>query len=204
MNQNFTQFAFTPSVRAEQEKFGSRTAYARMENSGDRFLLTEQEIPFIESRDGFYMATVNLEGWPYMQFRGGPKGFLKVLDNRTLGIADFRGNRQYLSVGNLRDNEKAHLFLMDYANRERLKIWVTSTIVERDENPQLLEELRPKDYRATVERGILFTIQAYDWNCPQHITPRYTLEEIEAGIRDRDPDLLRTCCPDRLPVSTGD
>ena len=185
MNQNFTRFAFTKSVKEAQERYGSRKSYARMEESGDKYVLTEREIPFIESRDSFYMATVGENGWPYMQFRGGPKGFLKVIDNTTLGMADFRGNLQYISVGNLKSTKKASLFLIDYPSQRRLKIWAESEVLDADQNQELLEKVRAPDYKAVIERIILFKIQAYDWNCPQHITPRYTAEEIEQGMIDQ-------------------
>ena len=182
MNQNFTRFAFTKSVKETQQRYGSRKSYARMEESGDKYILTDREIPFIETRDSFYMATVGENGWPYMQFRGGPKGFLKVIDNTTLGMADFRGNRQYISVGNLKSSKKASLFLIDYPSQRRLKIWAESEVLDADQNQDLLEKVRDPDYKAVIERVILFKIQAYDWNCPQHITPRYTSEEIKQGM----------------------
>ena len=185
MNQNFTRFAFTKSVKEVQERYGSRKSYARMEESGDKYVLTEREIPFIETRDSFYMATVGENGWPYMQFRGGPKGFLKVIDNTTLGMADFRGNLQYISVGNLKSTKKASLFLIDYPSQRRLKIWAESEVLDADQNQELLEKVRAPDYKAVIERIILFKIQAYDWNCPQHITPRYTVEEIKQGKIDQ-------------------
>lgn len=196
MSQNFTTYTFTPSVKAAQEKYGSRAAYAKMEESGDRFLLTDRERPFITSRDSFYLATVGENGWPYMQFRGGPKGFLRILDDRTLGFADFRGNRQYLSVGNLNATHKACLFLIDYPAQERLKIWAEATVKDVEDDPELAEKLALPDYRAKLERLVIFTIQAYDWNCPQHITPRFTHEEIREGVEGLDPDLIKSCCPE--------
>ena len=198
MNQNFTRFAFTKSVKEAQERYGSRKSYARMEESGDKYVLTEREIPFIESRDSFYMATVGENGWPYMQFRGGPKGFLKVIDNTTLGMADFRGNLQYISVGNLKSTKKASLFLIDYPSQRRLKIWAESEMLDADQNQELLEKVRAPDYKAVIERIILFKIQAYDWNCPQHITPRYTAEEIKQGMITLDPEMIKSCCPDEI------
>jgi len=178
MNQNFTKLAFTESVKKVQEQQGSRHSYARMETSGDRFVLTPNEISFIQSRDSFYMGTVGENGWPYVQFRGGPKGFLKVIDDTTIGYADFRGNRQYITTGNLNDNNKASLFLIDYPSQRRLKIWAESKIIDADQDPDLVQEFQMDDYKAHIERVVVFTIQAYDWNCPQHITQRYTLEEI--------------------------
>ncbi len=184
MNKNFTKLAFTDSVKKVQKKHGSRQAYARMESSGDQYVLTAREMPFIESRDGFYMATVGENGWPYVQFRGGPKGFLKVVDNTTLGYADFRGNMQYISVGNLNATRKAALFLMDYPTQRRLKIWAETEVLDADQNPELRQKLIMPDYKARVERIIVFQVQAYDWNCPQHITPRYTTEEFSAQFAD--------------------
>lgn len=198
MNQNFTRFAFTKSVKEAQERYGSRKSYARMEESGDKYVLTEREIPFIETRDSFYMATVGENGWPYMQFRGGPKGFLKVIDNTTLGMADFRGNLQYISVGNLKSTKKASLFLIDYPSQRRLKIWAESEVLDADRNQELLEKVRAPDYKAVIERVILFKIQAYDWNCPQHITPRYTAKEIKQGMITLDPEMIKSCCPDEI------
>ncbi len=195
MNQNFTKFAFTESVKKAQELYGSRKAYARMGESGDSYVLTEREISFIESRDSFYMATVGENGWPYVQFRGGPRGFLKIIDNTTLGIADFRGNRQYISVGNINATNKASLFLIDYPSQTRLKIWAISEIFDAYQNQELLEKVRMPDYNALIERIIIFKIQAYDWNCPQHITPRYTTEEIQREITKLNPDLIKSCTP---------
>jgi len=196
MNQNFTKFAFTESVKEAQKHYGSRELYSRMEESGDSYVLTEREIPFIESMDNFFMATVGENGWPYMQFRGGPKGFLKILDNTTLGMADFRGNRQYISVGNINSTKRASLFLIDYPSQKRLKIWTKSEVLNVDQNPKLLEEVKVTDYNAIIERLIIFEIQAYDWNCPQHITPRFTSEEIRQGEITLDPKMIKSCCPD--------
>lgn len=197
MDQNFTRYAFTDSVKEAQAKYGSRKSYSRMEISGDRHTLTEREIPFIQSRDSFYLATVGENGWPYMQFRGGPRGFLRILDERTLGMADFRGNRQFISVGNIRSSRKASLFLIDYPSRQRLKIWAEAEVLDRDDDPGLLEKVSLGDYEAVVERIMVFTIQAFDWNCPQHITPRFTHEEIREGVEGLDPDLVRSCCSDQ-------
>jgi hypothetical protein len=189
MSQNFTKFTFTKSVKEAQTQYGSRKAYSKMEQSGDRYVLTETEIPFIEGRDSFYMATVGENGWPYVQFRGGPKGFLKILDNMTLGIADFRGNRQYISVGNINSSKKATLFLIDYPSKQRLKIWAEAEVLETNENPELLAKLSLPDYEEAIERLIIFKVQAYDWNCHQHITPRFTEEEIKQWIITQDPKM---------------
>ena len=179
MNQNSTQFAFTDSVRKVQEHYGSRKAYARMETSGDQYRLTERETEFIQSRDSFYLATVSENGWPYVQFRGGPAGFLKVIDDTTLGYADFRGNRQYISTGNLQADNRATLILMDYANQRRLKIWTEVIITEAGNDPALLQQLEMPEYQARIERAVWLKVEAFDWNCPQHITPRYTANEFE-------------------------
>ena len=196
MNRNFTKLAFTDSVKKVQEQYGSRQSYARMEQSGDRYVLTPNEMSFIETRDSFYMATVGENDWPYVQFRGGPKGFLKVIDNTTLGMADFRGNMQYISTGNINATKKTSLFLIDYPSQSRLKIWAETEIIDANQNPQLLEKLRVPDYNATIERLMTFKVQAYDWNCPQHITPRYTADEIKQGMIALDPELIKSCCPD--------
>ena len=179
MNRNFTRFAFTESVKKAQQRYGTRDAYARMEKAGDRYVLTDKEVAFIRSRDSFYMSTVGENGWPYVQFRGGPGGFLKVIDDVTLGYADFRGNGQYISTGNIQENHKAALILMDYPSRKRLKIWAEVTIIEAEQDVGLAQQLTMPDYEARIERLVLLTVQAWDWNCPQHITPRYTLDEIK-------------------------
>lgn len=181
MGHKFAELAFTPNVRAEQEAHGSRRAYARFDEGSDHHhVLGTQEAAFIGLRDSFYMATVSETGWPYLQHRGGPAGFLKVLDDRTLGFADFRGNRQYVSVGNLKANDRVSMFLMDYANRSRLKILGRARIVTTNES-ETLKRLALPAYRAEVERGMLIDVEAFDWNCPQHITPRFTLAEVEAA-----------------------
>ncbi len=181
MPRKFATLTFTPSVKAAQERYGSRAVNAAHELADDpRDTLTGNEIEFIEARDGFYQATVSEAGWPYVQFRGGPAGFLKVLDDRTIGYADFRGNVQYLSVGNLHANDKVSLILMDYANRRRLKIWARVRIVDAAGDPDLIRKLEIPTYRARVERAVVMTVEAFDWNCPQHITPRFTEAEVEA------------------------
>jgi len=179
MNRNFTRFAFTESVKKAQERYGTRRSYARMETAGDRYVLTDKEAAFIQSRDSLYMATVGENGWPYVQFRGGPRGFLKVIDATTLGYADFRGNGQYISTGNIQASHKAALILMDYPSQQRLKIWVEATIIEAELDEALAQQLTMPDYEARIERLVMFAVQAYDWNCPQHITPRYTADEIK-------------------------
>jgi len=176
----FAEIAFTPGVKAAQSLYGSREKNSRFESADDaRNCLTEQEAGFIAERDSFYQATVSETGWPYVQHRGGPAGFLKVLDERTIGFADFRGNVQYLSVGNLLANDRISLILVDYANRQRLKIWGRARIVHEHEDPELITQLEVPSYRARVDRGIVIHVEAYDWNCPQHITPRYSKAEVD-------------------------
>ena len=184
MTENFTELVFTESVKTQQEKYGSRGAYARMEQGGEfRNKLTWQERGFIEARDSFYMSTAGENGWPYMQFRGGPKGFLKALDDNTLAYADFRGNGQYISTGNLNANNKTLLFLMDYTKQQRLKIWAETNIMDAGDAPELFKQLSDPDYKARIERIVTFKVHAFDWNCPQHITPRFTAEEFKkAGM----------------------
>lgn len=178
MAKNFAEIAFTKSVIAQQEKHGSRRSYARMEAVDRGTELSSAESEFIAERDGFYLATAGENGYPYVQFRGGPKGFLKMLDQRTLAYADFRGNMQYISIGNLSGNDKAALFLMDYANRRRLKIYARIEVIEAGEAPDLIERLQDPEYEALIERAMVLHVEAFDWNCPQHITPRYTIEEV--------------------------
>jgi predicted pyridoxine 5'-phosphate oxidase superfamily flavin-nucleotide-binding protein len=187
MTENFTELAFTESVKAQQEKYGSRAAYSRMEQGGEfRNKLTWQERGFIEARDSFYMSSVGENGWPYMQFRGGPKGFLKALDDNTLAYADFRGNGQYISTGNFNTNNRTVLFFMDYTKQQRLKVWAETKVIEAADDPELLKQLSDPGYKAKIERIILFKVHAFDWNCPQHITPRYTKEEIQNGMVEFD------------------
>lgn len=183
MSRAFSDLAFTPDVRAQQSRMGSRSAYARLDHAEDRRdALTERESEFIEQRDGFYQATVSQTGWPYVQFRGGPAGFLKVLDPRTLAYADLRGNRQYVSVGNLQRNDRVSLILMDYAQQRRLKIMGRVRLVEAAEDAALMARLAMPGETTPVERAVVITVEAYDWNCPQHITPRFTEEEIRAAV----------------------
>ena len=184
MARKFADITFTPSVKAAQEKYGSRQANMGFEMADDaRDTIGDSEAQFIEARDGFYQATVSQSNWPYVQFRGGPAGFLKVLDDKTIGYADFRGNIQYLSVGNLGANDRVSIILMDYPNQRRLKIWARARIVEYDDDPDLVSKLEIPTYRARVERAIILTVEALDWNCPQHITPRYTQTDIESLIQ---------------------
>lgn len=180
----FATISFTESVKAAQTRYGSRENNQRFELSDDpRNQLGEFETEFIKARDSFYMATISENGWPYVQHRGGPAGFLQVLDDRTIGFADFKGNRQYLSVGNLNANARTSIILMDYANRRRLKLWGTTRIVHEEDSPELIGRLTVPEYKARVERGIVITIEAIEWNCPQHITPRYTEAEVDHALK---------------------
>jgi predicted pyridoxine 5'-phosphate oxidase superfamily flavin-nucleotide-binding protein len=180
MGNAFAEIAFTQGVRELQIQAGSRERYAAMDESANRReKLTERETTFIESRDHFFQASVSETGWPYVQHRGGPAGFLKVLDERTLGFADYRGNVQYVSVGNLIHDNRVALILMDYANQRRLKLLGRVRFIDRDTAPDLIERLVTPGYKAIVERGFIISVEAFDWNCPQHITPRFTLAEID-------------------------
>jgi predicted pyridoxine 5'-phosphate oxidase superfamily flavin-nucleotide-binding protein len=157
-----------------------------MENGYDEEGLTETELDFISKRDSFYMASISETGYPYIQHRGGPKGFIKVLDSATLGLVDFSGNKQYISVGNVATSARVSLILMDYPQRARLKLFAHLSIVEIAENPKLFKQLDPVGYHHKAERMLIFSIKGYSWNCPQHITPRYTIEEIETAFADRN------------------
>lgn len=184
---NFTKLTFTDHVRKQQIKYGSRNAYSMLEQKGEFCSrLSWQERLYIESRDSFYMASVSEEGWPYVQFRGGPKGFIKVLSDTTLGYADFKGNGQYISTGNFETDKRTMLFFMDYPNKKRLKVWAESTVLHIQDHPDLpiLEKVKSPDYKAVIERVITFKVLAYDWNCSQHIEQRYTLEELEPRINE--------------------
>ena len=191
MAQAFAEIAFTSAVRDVQARQGSAHAY-------DRFLapetdpgntLGEPEAAFIEDRDGFYQATVSDSGWPYVQFRGGPKGFLNVIDERSIAYADFRGNRQYVSVGNLSGNDRVSLILTDYPNRRRLKILGHARTVDIADDPALLARLHDAAYRAKPERAIVITVAGLDWNCPQHIPQRMTLAELEPHLTSLRDDM---------------
>ena len=181
MARAFAEIAFTPAVRDVQKKRGSAQAY-------DKFLadeapadntLGDAESAFITARDGFYQATVSETGWPYVQFRGGPRGFIKVLDEQTIAYADFRGNRQYVSTGNLGGDERISLILIDYPNRRRLKIYGRVELVNADDDPELIAKLHNEGYKAKVERAVVITIEALNWNCPSHIPQRLTLDEMQ-------------------------
>ena len=187
MTRPVSDIAFTPTVKALQAQHGSREAYARMERErGWQQTVTPELEAFIAERDSFYLGTANADGQPYIQHRGGPKGFLKVLDKRTLAFADFRGNKQYITAGTLAENDKAFIFLMDYAGRRRIKIWGRARVI--DDDPACVAQLVDPTYTGHPERAIVFTIEAWDANCPQHIARRYTEDEIDASVqslRDR-------------------
>ncbi|MBZ0147146.1 MAG: pyridoxamine 5'-phosphate oxidase family protein [Pseudorhodoplanes sp.] len=177
--------AFTPSVKAVQTRKGSRRAYARAEENGAwQTHITPELAAFIEAQTSIFFATANLEGQPYIQHRGGPAGFLKVLDGKTIGFADFSGNRQYITLGNLADNPKAYLFLIDYAHRRRIKLWGEARVVEGD--AELIARLMPENYKARPEQVILFTVAAWDSNCPQHIPQRFEAADVAAALFKRD------------------
>lgn len=179
MTHKFAEIMFTDGVKTVQDRYRTRAQNERFSRlGGPNDVLGEREASFIHARDSFYMATVNETGWPYVQFRGGPPGFLKVIDDKTLGYADFRGNTQYISMGNLTRNDRVALFFMDYPRRIRLKLLGHARFEDVSSNPELVAKLEVPTYRARVERAVLITLAAFDWNCPQHITPRYTKEEI--------------------------
>ena len=190
MKRPLSDVAFTESVKAVQQRMGSRKHYERMETAGGwENVISKDLAGFIGDRDSFYLATANAKGQPYIQHRGGPKGFLKVLDERTLAFADFAGNRQYITVGNLAENKQAFLFLMDYVNQTRVKIWGTAEVVD---DPRLVKQLTDPAYKGKSERAIRFHVEAFDINCRQHIRPRFTQEEVEAlvqPLRDRLAEL---------------
>jgi len=182
MPYGFLDIAATPGVRAAQEANGSGEFWAKFhgDRTFDRF--TPAEAAFIAERDSLYMATISENGWPYVQHRGGPPGFIRILDEKTLAIPDFRGNRQYISTGNLATNDRAALILMDYPHRRRLKLYAHVEARDLTADPELAAELALPGYRAKVERGLIIHLAAFDWNCPQHITPRFSEAELEPAL----------------------
>ena len=196
MRQYQSDIAFTPAVKAIQTEKGSRSSYSKMEERGGwQTTVTPDLEAFLSELDMFYLGTSSSEGQPYIQYRGGSPGFLKVVDEKTLGFADFGGNRQYITLGNLSENPKAFIFLMDYVNSRRIKLWGTARVVEDD--PELLERLRDADYPGKVERAILFEIESWDVNCPQHIHKRFPqtmvapmIEELQAKVSDLESKLV--------------
>lgn len=184
MAHKFAEIAFTPKVREIQVDMGSRTGYARMDEGEDyNYLLSEREASFITARDSFYMASVSETGWPYLQHRGGPAGFMKILDERTIGFADYSGNRQYVSTGNFSTDDRVALFFMDYPNRRRLKMLGRVRIVD-PENIGIFSRVEDTNYPAQLERAFIIQVEAFDWNCPQHITPRYSEGEVAEILRE--------------------
>jgi len=180
-----SDIGFTPRVKAIQTRKGSRAAYARAEQAGSwQTTITPELKEFIEAQTSVFLATANAEGQPYIQHRGGPPGFLQVLDDHTIGFVDFAGNRQYITSGNLVDNPKAHLFLMDYALRQRIKIWGEARVVEGD--AALTAQLMPQDYKARAEQVILFNVKAWDANCPQHIPQRIDAADVTRALEEKD------------------
>jgi uncharacterized protein len=208
MSYGFLDIAITPSVRAVQARMGVDHVWADFKGHRDFDRFTDNEAAFIAERDSFYMATVSQTGWPYVQYRGGPRGFLKRVDDRTLAFADYRGNRQYISTGNLEANDRACLILMDYRAQARLKIYAHVTTLSLDEDPTLAALVAVPDYKAKVERIFRLALDAFDWNCPQHITRRFTEPEIVEAVRplreqlaklESENDALRA----RLAVQPG-
>lgn len=194
MRQYPSDVAFTPAVKRIQSAKGSRASYAKAEQRGWNTRVSPDLVEFLAGLDMFYLGTANAEGQPYVQYRGGSPGFLKVLDDRTLAFADFGGNRQYITLGNLSENPKAFLFLMDYANQQRVKVWGDARVVEDD--AELLARLNDPEYPGKVERAIVFTVEAWDINCPQHIHKRFAqrqispvISELQAKIADLEEQL---------------
>ncbi|MCX7347258.1 MAG: pyridoxamine 5'-phosphate oxidase family protein [Alphaproteobacteria bacterium] len=180
-----SDIAFTPTVKAIQSRKGSRSAYAKMEERGGwQTTITPDLAGFVAGVRSFFLATANADGQPYIQHRGGPPGFLKVLDEHTLGLVDFKGNRQFISQGNLEENPKAFIFLIDYMLRRRIKIWGKARMVEAD--PDLVSRLMPEEYSAKPEQILLFDVEAWDANCPQHIPQRFEAEDVTRALAERD------------------
>ncbi len=180
-----SDIAFTPTVKAIQQRKGSRTSYERMEaGRGWSTAITPDLADFIAAQTSVFFGTASADGQPYIQHRGGPPGFLRVLDERTIAFADYRGNRQYISQGNLADNPQAFLFLIDYAHRQRIKIWGEARVVEDD--PQLVQSLMPEGYKARPEQAFILTVSAWDSNCPQHIPQRFEAADVAAALAERD------------------
>jgi hypothetical protein len=184
-----SDIAFTPTVKAIQTARGSRAAYARMEAQGSfRTAIDERLIAMLAQANSAYLGTATADGQPYIQHRGGPRGFIRVLGERTLGFADYSGNRQYVSTGNLADNPKAFLFLMDYARKARIKVWGTARFTD---DPAVIAQLMPEDYRAQPEAALLFDIEAWDINCPQHIPQKFDADQVAAALEERDVEIAR-------------
>lgn len=194
MPRRFFDIAFTPSVQAEQSRHGSRTNYAKFaerRSPTEDQNLGDEEIDFIADRDSFYLGTVSETGWPYVQHRGGQRGFVRVLDGQTLGWADFAGNRQYVSIGNAAANDRVALFFMDYPSRSRLKILGRMRKAELGDNPGIDARLRTDGYNARTEHAVLVTVEGFDWNCPQHITPRFSEAQVHVAVEHMQSEIDR-------------
>lgn len=191
MARNYRTTLFNDDVQRLQEIHGSRASYAKLDAGADGApdLLTAKEIDYIALRDSFYMASTTADGWPYMQHRGGPAGFLRHIAGNRIGFADYRGNKQYISTANLMRDDRVSLFLMDYPNKERLKLLGHAKSIERDDDPELVASLMPEGYRAVPERAFLIDVIGWEWNCSQHITPRFTEAEISAAIKPMAAEL---------------
>ena len=187
MSPRYAEVTFTPAVKAMQEHYGSRASQARVpESDGSNDPLTPDAADFLERADHFYLASVSETGWPYVQHRGGPRGFVRVVSESQVAYADFAGNRQYLTAGNVSRDDRVSIIVMDYANRRRLKLLGRLRFVDvATADPALVEKVALPGYRARIERVALVDVVAISWNCPQHITPRYTLEEVESAVRPR-------------------
>jgi hypothetical protein len=210
VSRHYGRIAFTDPVNEIQERYGSRPFYARHQaranGSDERDAMTVDVADFLLQRDGFYLASVSETGWPYVQFRGGRPGFVRVLDTHTFGWADFRGNLQYISTGNITADDRVALFFMDYPGRRRLKVFGHARVVFSPDDPALLKRLTVADDDSVVERAVLVTVEAFDWNCPQHITPRYSTAELEprlgalhaeiAALRAENEEIRKSCMPD--------
>lgn len=191
MARNYRHTLFNDAVKVLQERHGSRAAYLKMDAGADGTpdTLTAKELGYIALRDSFYMASVNADGWPYMQHRGGPAGFLRHVEGNRIGFADYRGNKQYISTANLAGNDRVSLFLMDYPNKDRLKLVGHAHSIELADDPALVTSLMPEGYRAVPERAFLIDVIGWEWNCSQHITPRFTEAEISAAIQPMAAEL---------------
>ncbi len=189
IRENASDVAFTPAVKAVQARRGSRASYARMEQSGGWAQEIDEDLAaFIAAQRSFFLATASADGQPYIQHRGGPAGFLRVLDPVTLGFANFRGNRQYITLGNLTENPRVQLFLIDYAERRRVKVWGEARVIESD--PQLLAALTPAGYAAKPEQAIVIDVHAWDVNCPQHIPQRFEADDVARALAERDQKIM--------------
>lgn len=204
MTRRYMQITYTPDVLAAQAAEGTREVAARIAASPrDDQALTWQETAFLQAQDSFYLASVGQTGWPYVQFRGGPPGFLKVLDPQTLAYADFSGNKMYISTGNIRSDPRVSLFFMDYAHRRRLKVLARARVYPAAERPDLVAQVADPAYPARVERVVVFELEAFDWNCPQHITPRFTEAQIGARVARLEARIAELEASSEAPPAVG-